>query len=350
MIINSCPYYSALIFLIFTTTAQYHRRPSPLPLTPTLSRPIPHRNLTSSKVDMNNNQSSSSTAAGSPFNQPSADITLRSSDHVDFHVHRIILSQASPVFADMLTVPQPHPPTRHGDACPIVDVTEDSKTLRNLLLLCYPVNKPDLGSLDDIVSVLEGALKYDMEWPITLLTRDLLALIPLNPLRVWAIASRTGLDTVVKQAATGIRNRAVAPTTPISVLETLLQQEGVGVLVGVTAGQYFRLREFLRPTTTPTVYLTRPTAPHSSTRPFSIGFLYPAHVLQFSPPDVTLECPDGRQTGAHRLIIALNSPTLIPSVSLGASLLGLNSTQRPVVKVDRPLEVLCDLLRVCYVG
>ena len=189
-----------------------------------------------------------------------------------------------------------------------------------------------------------------MEWPITLLTRDLLALIPLNPLRVWAIASRTGLDAVAKQAATDIRNRDVAPTTPISTLETLLQQEGVGVLDGVTAGQYFRLREFLRPTTA-SAYLTRPTAPqNSSTPPLSTDFVYPSHVLQFSPPDVTLECPDGRQTGAHRLIIALNSPTLIPPVSLSASLIGLNSTQRPVEKVDLPIEVLSNLLRACYVG
>ena len=41
------------------------------------------------------------TDAQSPFNQPSADITIRTSDHVDFHVHSQILSQASPVFATM---------------------------------------------------------------------------------------------------------------------------------------------------------------------------------------------------------------------------------------------------------
>ncbi|KAI9064030.1 hypothetical protein FKP32DRAFT_1531144, partial [Trametes sanguinea] len=43
----------------------------------------------------------------SPFDQPSADIVIRSSDSVDFHVHTQILAQASPFFATMLSLPQP---------------------------------------------------------------------------------------------------------------------------------------------------------------------------------------------------------------------------------------------------
>ncbi|KAJ7627871.1 hypothetical protein B0H17DRAFT_901672, partial [Mycena rosella] len=42
----------------------------------------------------------------SPFDDPNADAILRSSDDIDFHVHRIVLSLASPFFRQMLSLPQ----------------------------------------------------------------------------------------------------------------------------------------------------------------------------------------------------------------------------------------------------
>lgn len=75
-----------------------------------------------------------------PFDQPSADLILRTADLVDFRVHTQILAQASPFFASMLALPQPTasatsasedgsandtPP--ESDATPIVPV---SSTLR----------------------------------------------------------------------------------------------------------------------------------------------------------------------------------------------------------------------------
>ncbi|EIW58580.1 uncharacterized protein TRAVEDRAFT_20544 [Trametes versicolor FP-101664 SS1] len=50
---------------------------------------------------------SQGTDAPYPFNQPSAYIILRSSDAVDFRVHSLILTQASPFFAGMFELPQP---------------------------------------------------------------------------------------------------------------------------------------------------------------------------------------------------------------------------------------------------
>ncbi|OJT03115.1 hypothetical protein TRAPUB_6303 [Trametes pubescens] len=51
--------------------------------------------------------------ASAPFDRDDADLILRSSDNIDFHVHRIILTLASPVFAGMFTTPQP-PDTNSG--------------------------------------------------------------------------------------------------------------------------------------------------------------------------------------------------------------------------------------------
>lgn len=36
--------------------------------------------------------------ASAPFNKPSADVILRTSDGVDFHVHKMLLSLASSFF------------------------------------------------------------------------------------------------------------------------------------------------------------------------------------------------------------------------------------------------------------
>ena len=39
--------------------------------------------------------------AASPFDKPSADVILRTSDFVDFYVHKVVLSLASAFFEDM---------------------------------------------------------------------------------------------------------------------------------------------------------------------------------------------------------------------------------------------------------
>ena len=82
------------------------------------------------------------TTASYPFNKANADIILRTSDHVDFHVYSQILMAASQFFERMLEVPQPpvdQQQLKYGR--PIIDVSETSKALDLLLRLCYPINK-----------------------------------------------------------------------------------------------------------------------------------------------------------------------------------------------------------------
>jgi len=45
--------------------------------------------------------------AGPPFDRPDADIILRSTDGVEFHTFKSILSLASQFFNDMYEIPQP---------------------------------------------------------------------------------------------------------------------------------------------------------------------------------------------------------------------------------------------------
>ena len=113
-----------------------------------------------------------STPFGAPFDHNDADVILRSSDQVDFRVYRVILSLSSPFFGSMFSLPQPDPTSICDKQDPVVDLTENSKTIAALLTLIYPpqldeidtvvpvVTQPE--SLDDMMDTFAAAKKYDM--------------------------------------------------------------------------------------------------------------------------------------------------------------------------------------------
>ncbi len=105
----------------------------------------------------------SPTAFGPPFDDNDADIILRSSDQVEFLVYKVILSKASPVFKTMFSLPQPATDTTQNSR-PIVDLAENSKVLAAVLSAIYPHTSvaADPLSLDDLITILDTARKYDM--------------------------------------------------------------------------------------------------------------------------------------------------------------------------------------------
>ena len=187
-----------------------------------------------------------------PFNQPSADVILRTSDAVDFLIHTTVLSLASPVFATMFQMPQPPPDTHASQGTtqgapprPVVDIAEDSRTLDPLLRLCYPMKKAELHEPERIQRVLEAAIKYDMEWPVEVLTKAALACARSHPLQVWAMGCRLRLENVARRGA-----EAFMESIPEDDREELLYIPQTawtsGGLEGISAGQYFRLLAFVR--------------------------------------------------------------------------------------------------------
>ncbi|KAH9946495.1 hypothetical protein B0H21DRAFT_822684 [Amylocystis lapponica] len=102
-----------------------------------------------------------------PFVKPTADIILRSSDNVDFRVHKLILSEASPVFESMFSLPRPTESSDSEDAVvdglAVVPFGEASRVLGHLLRICYPMPDPGLDTLGDVEPVIEAALKYDIK-------------------------------------------------------------------------------------------------------------------------------------------------------------------------------------------
>jgi hypothetical protein len=91
-----------------------------------------------------------------------ADIVLRSSDLVDFHVHRSVLVASSPFFRDMFSLPQP-PNYVVPNALPVVHLSEDVESLNSLVSMLYPVVPEIPHYSDGILTLLAAATKYDMD-------------------------------------------------------------------------------------------------------------------------------------------------------------------------------------------
>jgi len=83
-------------------------------------------------------QIDSTTGPPKTFNVSDANLILRSSDLVDFRVHKSVLAMVSPFFQDMLSLPQPSD-SESADGLPVVRLTENSELLNSLISLLYPI-------------------------------------------------------------------------------------------------------------------------------------------------------------------------------------------------------------------
>ncbi|KAH9931599.1 uncharacterized protein B0H18DRAFT_990190 [Fomitopsis serialis] len=152
------------------------------------------------------------TDAPAPFNKPTADLILRSSDGMNFRVRKAFLAEASPVFEDMFTLPAPQNP---AGSLPVVPMTEDSRTLEGLLRLCYPASEMPLRTLDQAVTLLDAAKKYAMDSALNFLGERLVSFAERSPIQVYAIAVRHQLpDKVIKAALNACLN-LIAPTAKL---------------------------------------------------------------------------------------------------------------------------------------
>lgn len=131
-------------------------------------------------------QPAASRVAEAPFNNDTANATLRSSDNVDFRVRQGILIEASSVFRDMFALPQSPQKKRKGSAknanSDVICVEETSNILRTLLLFCYPARNPILRSLKETLALLKVAQKYNVEFLQDVLKDDFATKAMIKPL------------------------------------------------------------------------------------------------------------------------------------------------------------------------
>ncbi|KAJ7648053.1 hypothetical protein FB45DRAFT_895123 [Roridomyces roridus] len=138
-------------------------------------------------------------APTAPFDDSSADVILRSSDAVNFHVYRVILSVASPFFKQMFMLPQP---SSEPDI-PIIDVSESALVLNSALRFWYPGAEP---ATEETVDVLRETLevlilKYDMQFLVPAAKKCLRGRLDRDAIAVFAIACRLRWKDMAVDAA-----------------------------------------------------------------------------------------------------------------------------------------------------
>ena len=141
------------------------------------------------------------------FTVNGGDIILRAgpdpSSKRDFRVHKVILSLASPVFADMFGLPQPSDQNQSAEhQLPIIEVTDPSEVLDKFLRLIYPGVEPlTIGDLPTLTALLSAADKYNVTSVYPILKDTLKTFLPLRPFGVYIVACRFGFSEEAKAAA-----------------------------------------------------------------------------------------------------------------------------------------------------
>ena len=161
-------------------------------------------------------------SAKTPFDDARADLILRSSDGVHFRVFKIILSLASPIFADMFSIPPPAS-KQSDDEIQVVDLSEHSKVLDVALRHLYPIRSPDMITLRDTSILAEFARKYQVDALEKFITRYLAENVEQDPVGVYAIAATYGHKDVGAKAARSCQrlpfSRLQSPYVPCATAE-----------------------------------------------------------------------------------------------------------------------------------
>jgi hypothetical protein len=140
------------------------------------------------------------------FDIPDANFILRSSDQVNFRVHKGVLAISSPFFKDLLSLPQP-PLDELVDGLPVVQVPENADLLNNLVSLLYPVPPIIPRSYKKVFALLAACQKYDMVSMQSYIREEVKrGSFPQPDTRAdafgaYAIANSMGLDPEMEHAA-----------------------------------------------------------------------------------------------------------------------------------------------------
>jgi hypothetical protein len=155
--------------------------------------------------DESQDQANLITSLPEPLDVPDANLIIRSSDLVNFRVHKLILSMASPFFTNLLSLPQPSD-GESVDGLPVVTFTEDAEVLNSLVSMLYPIHPVIPDSYDKVLHLLAACQKYDMD-PIQSSIRAEIsregspAPVGAEVFRAYAIASSKGLVPEMEKAA-----------------------------------------------------------------------------------------------------------------------------------------------------
>jgi BTB/POZ domain-containing protein len=141
-----------------------------------------------------------------PFDDTRADLILQSSDNVQFRVFKAIFYLASPIFADMFSIPSSPSEKPHDDA-QVVPLSEHSTALDIALRHIYPVRRTPKADTLHYASILaEFSRKYQVEALHQFIIGYLMDGIEHDPVGVYAIAVTYGYDDIGAKAARSCLN------------------------------------------------------------------------------------------------------------------------------------------------
>ncbi|KAL1944886.1 hypothetical protein VTO73DRAFT_2506 [Trametes versicolor] len=261
-----------------------------------------------------------------PFNNPAADTILRSSGALpmDFRVHRVIMAEASEVFADMFAIPQPPRPHRRTDE------DDDDYTLHDLLRLCYPIADPDLRSPYEIRPVLAAAMKYEMVEATTLMKNALRSHIVDHALGVWGAACSLRLQEETEGAA----------LITFGSSSMYIASDGPRQLGDAFSFWQPNHEDAIPPSASPA---------SQSLREDSMMTLRQRPLV-----DIVCRASDGKEFSSHKAILGAVSPLLqarivaLDAASHRSSSAFDNRNGLPVLVFDEASPVLSALLELCY--
>jgi len=145
------------------------------------------------------------TLLSQPLDIPDANIIIRSSDLVNFRVHKSVLAMTSPVFSELLSLPQPSD-SESIDGLPVVQLSEDAELLNSLVSILYPVWLVIPNSYEKVLYLLAACQKYEMVQVQSFIHAEVNrgsfpAPVGTEAFRAYAIASSKGLIPEMKRTA-----------------------------------------------------------------------------------------------------------------------------------------------------
>ncbi|KAJ7281374.1 hypothetical protein C8J57DRAFT_74096 [Mycena rebaudengoi] len=144
-----------------------------------------------------------------PFDDPGADIIVRSSEGVNFRTYKLLLALASPHFRGMFELPQAtNQATDEMNGVPVIFLYDNKNQVCGkdivhfLLASCHPERLQSKTSVPVEIAreVVDVAMRYEMLWAVKMVLGDAF-LLEENPILVFALACRYGTQKDASVAA-----------------------------------------------------------------------------------------------------------------------------------------------------
>ena len=139
------------------------------------------------------------------FDDPDADIILRSRDDFDCRVQKVFLVKSSPLLNGLIKAAS-DAPVGAGETLPVVRLLERGAVLYNLLTFLLPVTPTLPPTLEETMELLSVAQKFEMSHALVHIRGSVALKDPPfmnkdNALHIYSLAQKYGLRREVIQAA-----------------------------------------------------------------------------------------------------------------------------------------------------